>query len=328
MIESHEQSRRDRLARAYQSLEGLHCGDAFGERFFVREELALSLIRKKAVPRAPWGFTDDTMMAISVVSTLEEHAEIDQDHLAKSFARNYDPSRGYGPAMHELLARIRQGGYWRHEAKMLFGGQGSFGNGSAMRVAPLGAYFADDLDKVVDQAERSAVTTHCHREAVAGAIAVALAAALAWRHGNSSQLSSSEEFLQQILQRTPPSEVRQGIENAIDFPQGTAVQTVASALGNGSMVTAQDTVPFALWSAPCHLNDYEEALWATVSGLGDRDTTCAMVSGVVVMRTGVPGIPKEWLHCQEPIPRHMLKNCGIASFPDNSWELLARAVSD
>ena len=50
MIESHEQSRRDRLARAYQSLEGLHCGDAFGERFFVREELALSLIRKKAVP--------------------------------------------------------------------------------------------------------------------------------------------------------------------------------------------------------------------------------------------------------------------------------------
>ena len=52
MIESHEQSRRDRLAPAYQSLEGLHCDDAFGERFFVREELALSLIRKKAVPRA------------------------------------------------------------------------------------------------------------------------------------------------------------------------------------------------------------------------------------------------------------------------------------
>jgi hypothetical protein len=50
MIESHEQSRRDRLAHAYQSLEGLHCGDAFGERFFVREQLALSLIRKKAVP--------------------------------------------------------------------------------------------------------------------------------------------------------------------------------------------------------------------------------------------------------------------------------------
>ncbi len=288
MTESHEQNRRDRLARAYQSLEGLRCGDAFGERFFVREELALSLIRQKAVPRPPWGFTDDTMMAISVVSTLEEHAEIVQDHLAQSFAKNYDPSRGYGPAMHGLLARIRHGGYWRHEAKALFDGQGSFGNGSAMRVAPLGA-------------------------------AVAVAAALAWRQGNSSsQLSSSGEFLQQIHQRTPPSEVRKGIQNAIDFPNGTAVQTVASALGNGSIVTAQDTVPFALWSAACHLDDYEEALWATVSGLGDRDTTCAMVGGVVVMSTGTRGIPKEWLHCQESIPRHMLKNCEALYFPDNS----------
>ena len=39
MLESHEQSHRDRLARAYQSLEGLCCGDAFGERFFIREEM-------------------------------------------------------------------------------------------------------------------------------------------------------------------------------------------------------------------------------------------------------------------------------------------------
>lgn len=103
------------------------------------------------------------MMAISIVSTLEEHGEINQDHLAMSFARNYDSTRGYGPAMHGLLASIRQrGGHWREEVQALFEGQGSFGNGSGMRVAPLGAYFADDLDMVVEQAKRSAVTTHCH----------------------------------------------------------------------------------------------------------------------------------------------------------------------
>ena len=313
-----EKDRRDRLARAYQSLEGLCCGDAFGERFFVPMELALSLIEQKAVPAPPWIFTDDTMMAISVVSTLEDHAEINEDHLARSFAGNYDPSRGYGPAMHELLGSIRQGGYWRREARALFGGQGSFGNGSAMRVAPLGAYFADDLAKVVEQAERSAVTTHCHAEAVAGAIAVALAAALAWQHGNSSQLPSTGEFLRQIHQRTPPSEVRNGIQRAIDLPEGATVQAAASALGNGSMVTAQDTVPFAVWSAAGHLTDYQEALWATVSGLGDRDTTCAMVGGIVVMYAGAESIPKEWLNCREPIPRHMLKNCEMLSFPDHS----------
>jgi len=315
VLESREQSRRERLARAYQSLQGLCCGDAFGERFFIPEEVALSMIDRKAVPAPPWMFTDDTMMAISIVSTLEEREEIDQNHLATSFARNYDPTRGYGPAMHGLLSSIRQrSGHWREEARALFGGQGSFGNGSAMRVAPLGAYFAEDLDMVVEQAERSAVTTHCHPEAVAGAIAGALAAALTWQHRNTPQAPTVSELLQQVHQRTPASDVRRGIEKAMDLPKGTPVRAAVSVLGNGSKVTAQDTVPFALWSAACHLNDYEEALWATVSGLGDRDTTCAMVGGVVVMYTGVRSIPKRWLDCREPIPRHMLKHYEMLSF--------------
>src|SRR6202140_6007566 len=141
------------------------------------------------------------MMAISIVSTLEEHALIDQDCLATSFAEHYDVERDYGPSMHVLLARIKEGRRWQEEAQALFGGQGSFGNGSAMRVAPLGAYFADDLDMLVYQAERSAVTTHRHAEAVAGGIAGALAAALAWQHRNTPQLASVPEFLQQIHQR-------------------------------------------------------------------------------------------------------------------------------
>jgi ADP-ribosylglycohydrolase len=319
VLESHAQSRTDRLSRAYQSLQGLCCGDAFGERFFIAEETALSLIDQRAVPTPPWIFTDDTMMAISIVSTLEEREEIDQNHLATSFATNYDPTRGYGPAMHGLLATIRQRrGHWREEAQALFGGQGSFGNGSAMRVAPLGAYFADDLDMVVEQAERSAVTTHCHTEAVAGAIAVALGAALAWQRRNNPQAPAVSDLLQQVHQRTPTSDVRRGIERAIDLPNGTPVRTAVSILGNGSLVTAQDTVPFALWSAACHLKDYEGALWATVSGLGDRDTTCAMVGGIVVMYTGVRNIPKEWVDCREPIPRHMLKHYEMLSFPGNA----------
>ena len=136
MPESQKQSRGDRLVRAYQSLAGVCCSDAFGERFFIPKELALTSIDQRSLPAPPWIFTDDTMMAISIVSTLEEHGEIDQDHLVASFARNYDSTRGYGPAMHELLASIRQRrGHWREEAQALFGGQGSFGNGSAMRVA-------------------------------------------------------------------------------------------------------------------------------------------------------------------------------------------------
>ena len=303
--EPHQVSQRDRIARARQSLEGLCCGDAFGERFFISPEVAVSLIDQRSVPAPPWIFTDDTMMAISIVATLEKCGEIDQDHLAMSFAKNYDSSRGYGPAMHNLLASIRQGNYWQKESQALFAGQGSYGNGAAMRVAPLGAYFADDLAQVVCQAERSAVTTHSHAEAVAGAIAVAVAAALAWQCAASEKLSSAN-FLQKIWQHTPRSAVRDGIQKAADLPVAATMRDAVWALGNGSLVTAQDTVPFALWSAARNLDNYENALWTTVSGLGDRDTTCAIVGGIVVMCSGIESIPAEWISCRESIPPHML----------------------
>ena len=72
-------------------------------------------------------------------------------------------------------------------------------------------------------------------------------------------------------------------------------------LGNGSRVTAPDTVPFALWCAARHLDQFEEALWATVSGLGDRDTTCAIVGGVVALAVGPSGLPPAWVAAREPL---------------------------
>ncbi len=117
-------------------------------------------------------------MALSIVEVLLECGEIDQDALAESFRERFDPRRGYGAAMYELVPSLERG-RWDDLARQLFGGSGSYGNGAAMRVAPLGAFFAEDVDRCVEQAERSALVTHTHPEAVAGAIAVALAAALA-----------------------------------------------------------------------------------------------------------------------------------------------------
>jgi ADP-ribosylglycohydrolase len=293
-----------RLHQAAQSLEGLSCGDAFGERFFLPDSVAKPLIQQRALPAPPWFFTDDTVMALSILETLAEHGEINQDYLARSFASRYDPGRGYGPAMHKLLATIRRDAQaWRVEPAARFRGEGSYGNGSAMRVAPLGAYFADNPQKIIDQARLSSVPTHTHREAVAGAVAVALATGKACHMKGSGQPANSEELLQHVYRHTPESHVRQGIRRAIELPSDTSVEAAVAKLGNGSAVTAPDTVPFALWCADRHLNSYEDALWATVSGLGDRDTTCAIVGGIVVMYTGVESIPVEWLEHREQIPQ-------------------------
>jgi len=298
---------RERLTRAIHSLHGLGCGDAFGERFFLHPEVARSLIAQRMVPSPPWRYTDDTAMAIAITEILEEYGEIRQESLAESFGRSFlaDPQRGYGAAMHTLLPELASApSAWKTIAPALFKGGGSFGNGAAMRVAPLGAYFAHDHAKLTEQAELSAVITHSHPEGVAGAIAVALAAALAWRHKSSP--ITPHDFLQQACERTPESEVRRGLIKALTLPANTTVETAVAALGNGSNISSQDTVPFALWAAAHHLDDYQDALWTTVSGLGDRDTTCAIVGGIVAMSAGVESIPPSWIQSRESLPAWFL----------------------
>jgi ADP-ribosylglycohydrolase len=73
----------------------------------------------------------------------------------------------------------------------------------------------------------------------------------------------------------------------------------AKELGSGSRVISEDTVPFSVWCAARHLDSYEEALWSTVSGLGDRDTTCAIVGGIVALSAGRGSIPSAWLETRE-----------------------------
>jgi ADP-ribosylglycohydrolase len=297
-----------RLSRAWTSLEGLSVGDAFGERFFgVPDELAAELIGHRGVPAPPWRFTDDTMMALSIVETLRIHGAIDPDHLARSFAQRHDPTRGYGAAMHGLLARFREGDPWSTAAPSLFDGEGTYGNGAAMRVAPVGAYFAEDLDAVVEHARRSAVVTHAHAEAVAGAIAVAVAAAWAWRLRDSGPLDCTA-FLDLIRPYVPSGVVAEQIERARDLDRDAPVALAVAELGNGLGISAQDTVPFALWCAGHRLGEFEEALWLTVSGLGDRDTTCAIVGGIVAVATGPEAIPGDWRQAREPLTGWVLSS--------------------
>jgi len=290
----------ERLARAALSLEGLSVGDAFGERFFSWsvEEMA----PQRVPPPGPWLYTDDTEMALSLVSALRQSGEMDQDRLARSFSEHYDPQRGYGPAMHDIVPMMWLPGSWVSLSRRLFGGQGSFGNGAAMRVAPLGAFFADDLETAASQAFDSAIVTHAHPEAAAGAVAVAVGAALAWQERDLRPRPALPEFLEGILPLVPEGDVRTGIERARDLPPDTTVSQAARVLGNGDGVSAQDTVPFVLWCAGQHLGSYEDALWLTVSGLGDRDTTCAMVGGIVALSAGAASIPDAWIAAREPLP--------------------------
>ncbi|MGW9120640.1 ADP-ribosylglycohydrolase family protein [Streptomyces sp. NPDC055663] len=285
-------------AAARRSLEGLSLGDAFGERWFplFREpRRAFNEIKARRTPEEPvWHWTDDTALARALMRVVAEHGRVEQDRLALCFALAFeaDPARGYGHGMHILLPELLTSpADWRTLAPELFEG-GSLGNGAAMRVAPLGAHFHQDVRLAAAQAALQAAVTHAHPEGIAGAVAVAVAAALSVR---------GEFTLAAVADRTPEGPVRDGLRRAVDVPFATEPWKAADLLGNGQRIRADDTVPFALWTAARHPGDLEAALWATAEGLGDVDTTCAITGGVVGAATGVDGVPESWLKRREPL---------------------------
>ncbi|WP_433332596.1 ADP-ribosylglycohydrolase family protein [Spirillospora sp. CA-294931] len=267
----------------------LAVGDALGSQFFVPANRAA--FESRTLPPAPWQWTDDTEMAASVQLVLARHGTIDQDALAASFAEHHDFDRGYGPSTNRLLRLIRQGGDWRVLAREAFDGQGSWGNGAAMRVAPLGAWFAGDPAEAARQAALSAEVTHPHPEAVAGAIAVAVATAIA------PERPAPGVFIDRVLAHVPPGKVRDGIGEARRLLTIGDPGTAAAVLGNGRQVAAHDTVPFTLWAAARHLGDLEAAFWTTAAAGGDIDTTCAIVCGIVDADP-----PAAWVANCEPLP--------------------------
>ncbi|MFI2372309.1 ADP-ribosylglycohydrolase family protein [Streptomyces sp. NPDC018833] len=291
-----DSSRDRRFVRALDSLRGLSVGDALGSQFFVPSNYPL--LKRRELPPSDWQWTDDTEMACSVLAVLVEHDRIEQDALARSFAEHHDFDRGYGPAVNRMLRLVREGGDWRELAAALFQGQGSWGNGSAMRIAPLGAWYADDPEQATHQAEISSYTTHQHREAVVGAMAVAAAAALA---ANPAGTPGPAELLDGVIALVPRSAVGAGLRRARDMLDFGDAGTVAAVLGSGRRTSAHDTVPFALWSAARSLGDFEETFWTTAQVGGDVDTTCAIACGVVAAgKAGRP--PAAWLERTEDLP--------------------------
>lgn len=293
----------DRADRARLSLEGLALGDAYGMHFeFDSSVDRPGSITNPPLPAGPWRYTDDTEMALSIYALLRAEGRIDPERLAESFARRFTYARGYGSGASKLLEALRAGGAWRELSPRQHLGERSSGNGAAMRVAPLGAFFADQPSLIRSEAELSAIVTHTHPDGIAGAVAVAYAAAIACRAREDARKIEPRALLDEVIAATPSGQVRSGLERAASLPAGTSIGEAVTELGNGSSFLAADTVPFALWSAATSLGDFPRALERTASGLGDADTNCAIVGGVVAAYVGRGGIPAAWIERREPLP--------------------------
>jgi ADP-ribosylglycohydrolase len=105
-----------------------------------------------------------------------------------------------------------------------------------------------------------------------------------------------------IIDYVPEGDVRDKIIQATKLSPNTSVSEAAKILGNGRPAIAQTTLGFALWMAARHLDDYEMAISQTARAMGDVDTNCAIVGGIVILSTGIDGIPSAWIKRRETLP--------------------------
>jgi poly(ADP-ribose) glycohydrolase ARH3 len=108
-------------------------------------------------------YTDDTAMMIGVAESLIEKGRFNAEHRVQVFVRNYDaePWRGYGPGPPNIFRMIKSHLSWKTIAEKMYPG-GSYGNGSAMRVAPIGLFHYDDSTELKEISCQSSQITHTH----------------------------------------------------------------------------------------------------------------------------------------------------------------------
>ena len=187
-------------------------------------------------------FTDDTVLTVAVAESIMEGKEYGQ--VLREYGRRY-PHAGYGGLFLQWLFSEKPEPY------------SSFGNGSAMRVSPVG-FACSTLEQVLKEAERSAAVTHNHPEGIKGAQATAAAVFLA-RQGSKKK------------------EIRRYITEQFGY---NLEQTLEEIRPHYSFdATCQGSVPQAI-IAFLLSTDYEDAIRKAISLGGDSDTIACITGGI------------------------------------------------
>ncbi|MFP4193512.1 MAG: ADP-ribosylglycohydrolase family protein [Desulfosalsimonas sp.] len=195
-------------------------------------------------------FTDDTVLTVAVADAIVNNTGyIDKFH---EYFERY-PYAGFGGSfMKWAMQRLRKPYY-------------SFGNGSAMRVSPVGFAF-EDLERVLAEAEKSAAVTHNHPEGIKGAQAAAAAVFMA--------KTGSEK-----------TEIRNFITKRFGYSLDEPLEDIRKTYRFD--VTCQGSVPQSI-IAFLEGKDWEDTVRNAVSLGGDADTMAAIAGAIAEAYYGMP----------------------------------------
>ena len=226
---------------------GAIAGDMIGSRFefnnILGEDFGMLFDDECA-------YTDDSILTVATAEVILDEGKYSYSTAYLEYAQSY-PGRGWGG---NFNAMVQTGNLQPYN---------SYGNGSAMRIAPVGWAY-DTLEETVANAKKSAECTHNHEEGIKGAVSMAGAIWMA-RQGNTKE------------------EIKQWVES-----QGYDLSKKTEDFKQGKFdVTCQGTIPRCM-AIILETDDYESAMRKAVAMGGDVDTNCCIVGSICDALYGLP----------------------------------------
>ncbi len=243
-------------------------------------------------------YTDDTAMMIGVAESLIHCGGFNGHDMVERFIHNHlkEPWRGYGwgpPRIFNMI--LNQGRRWDEMLDRGLYPGGSYGNGAAMRIAPIGLFYYDEPDTLREVVHRASIITHSHELAIEGAFLQAYAVSIALT--TRAHDLNREGFLMRLKAVTNNQDYLKKlstIEGLLN--QDVSKRDVIRYLGNG--IEALNSVPIAIYSFLANY-DLEGALVYAVSLGGDADTIGAMTGAIAGAYYGMDAIPLRWTEALE-----------------------------
>lgn len=241
---------------------------------------------------APGTFSDDTQMTVALAEGLLDAgpgATLDEQMTAigrrfVEWSRSPKNNRAPGATCMTGCRRLADGMHWRAA-----GVADSKGCGSAMRVAPIGLVYWDDLDRVAEVARASSLLTHGHDAGVEGAAAAALLVALAVRN------ATPEEMYDEVARRCGPrSEDFRRCWEKLPSSLEDEPAVALSGAGLGEAWVAEEATASAMYCVWRHPNSFDDAVLCASNTDGDSDSIACIAGSIMGALLGVDALRTSW----------------------------------
>lgn len=265
-------------------------------------------------------YTDDSAMTRAICKSLTKQRKYDNHSMANEFVKEFfnEPMRGYGQAVGKVFERLRDNDPEdvTLPARTQFDGQGSYGNGAAMRISPLALFSKSSLE-IKEIACKNALITHAHVYGVNGAIIQAMAVYNALHleppsldpyrfidhlvevaekvEGQATSVTNrdpSENSSQPAMTFSYAAKIKE-MKGLLSKLTALETETVVETFGNG--IRAQEAVPAAIFSFLYKGKvSFQDSVNYAISLGGDTDTIASMTGAISGAYWGVDNVPTMW----------------------------------